>query len=96
MFAAGQVLTLTGEASENLEGQNWLPYFTKESHGDLASLLNNVQQTGRLGPITVGITNIQTKKQQQAIVMGMIMPDSPNIYLTFNTNPSFFDFLENR
>jgi len=94
LFVAGQVQTLTGETSESLKGQTWLSYFTEESHGNLGALLKGVQRAGRLGPLMVDIINKQTQKPHRALVMGMTMPDSPNIYLTFNATQSFFDFLE--
>jgi len=93
LFAAGQVQTLTGETSETLKGKAWLSYFTEQSHGNLGALLKGVQRAGRLGPLMVDIVNQQTQKTNRALVMGMTMPDSPNIYLTFNATQSFFDFL---
>lgn len=93
IFSAGQVQTLTGQMQEELEGQNWLQYFTDESHGNLGALLKGVKRAGRLGPLMVNIINQSTQKISRALVMGMTMPESDNIYLTFNATQSFFDFL---
>lgn len=93
LFAAGQVQTLTGGTSDSLVGQKWLSYFTEESHGNLGALLKGVHRAGRLGPLLVDILNRQTKKTHRALVMGMTMPGSENVYLTFNATQSFFDFL---
>jgi EAL domain-containing protein (putative c-di-GMP-specific phosphodiesterase class I) len=93
LFVAGQVQTLTGCSSETLKGKNWLSYFTEESHGNLGALLKGVQRAGRLGPLMVNIINHETNKTNRALVMGMTMPDSDHVYLTFNATQSFFDFL---
>ncbi len=93
VFSAGQVQTLTGQMQDELTGKNWLTYFTEESHGNLGALLKGVNRAGRLGPLMVNIKNQSTGKISRALVMGMTMPDSENIYLTFNATQSFFDFL---
>ena len=93
LFTAGQVQTLTGQSSQELMGKNWLTYFTGDSHGNLGALLKGVTRAGRIGPLMVNIENQSTEKISRALVMGMTMPDSENIYLTFNATQSFFDFL---
>jgi len=93
VFSAGQVKTLTGIKTEKLNGVNWLDLFSKGCRGDLAALIKGVQKAGRVGPLMVDVLNQKTEKLQKAIVMGMTLPDSKNIYLAFNATQSFFDFL---
>lgn len=93
VFSAGQVKTLTGVETEKLTGFNWLDLFSKGCRGDLVALIKGVQKAGRVGPLLVDILNQKTEKLQKAIVMGMTLPDSDNIYLAFNATQSFFDFL---
>ena len=42
----------------------------------------------------VNVRNVKNDIQQRAIVMGMTIPESPHVFLTLNTAPAFFDFLE--
>lgn len=93
IFTAGQVGSLTGETPSSLTGQNWLTLFSKKSHGNLGALLKGVQKAGRLGPLLVQLKNLKTSQYNRALIMGMTIPESPNIYLTLNANQSFFDFL---
>jgi len=92
-FSAGQVKTLTGQSADALAGSDWLRLFSKGNKGDLDALVKGVQRAGRVGPLMVDILNQKTEKLQKAIVMGMTLPDSENIYLAFNATQSFFDFL---
>lgn len=93
VFSAGQVKTLTGVESQHLSKIKWLDLFSKSCRGDLSALIKGVQRAGRVGPLMVDILNQKTEKLQQAIVMGMTLPDSEHIYLAFNATQSFFDFL---
>ncbi len=93
IFTAGQVQSLTGHEAEELEGKSWLSVFAKNSYDNLGALIKGVQKAGRLGPLIVNVLNSQSKKTHQALIMGMTIPDSSSIYLTLNTNQSFFDFL---
>jgi len=93
VFAAGQVKSLTGHSADDIRGANWLDYFSKDSIGNLQALLKGVQKSGRIGPLVVGVKHLETEYLQQAMVMGMTLPNSDNIYLTFNASQSFFDFL---
>lgn len=93
LFTAGQVKSLTGKTAEELVGENWLHIFSKRSHDNLGALIKGVQKAGRLGPLMVNIQNDKTGASAQALVMGMTIPESASIYLTLNTNQSFFDFL---
>lgn len=93
IFTAGQVQSLTGNTAENLQGQDWLSIFAKNSHDNLGALIKGVQKAGRIGPLMVNVVNQSNQKKSQALVMGMTIPDSSSIYLTLNTNQSFFDFL---
>ena len=93
LFTAGQVQSLTGNTSDGLVGKNWLTLFSKSSHGNLGALLKGVQKAGRLGPLMVDVINSETSKRQRALIMGMTMPESANVYLTLNATQSFFDFL---
>ncbi|MEZ5902056.1 MAG: EAL domain-containing protein [Alphaproteobacteria bacterium] len=93
VFAAGQAYSLTGCEPAKLQGQNWLKFFSKNSQGNLEALLKGVQKAGRLGPLMVNIINQETRKDNRALIMGMTIPNHPNIYLTMNAHQSFFDFL---
>lgn len=93
IFTGGQVQSLTGQDSGALTGQNWLTLFSKESHGNLGALMKGVQKAGRLGPLMVDLVNEQNKTMSRALIMGMTIPDQPNVYFTLNANQSFFDFL---
>ncbi len=93
VFTAGQVQSLTGKSSDKLIGQDCLSLFSKSSRGNLGALLKGVQKAGRLGPLMVDVINLENDKKQRALIMGMTMPESPNIYLTLNATQSFFDFL---
>ena len=93
VFSAGQAQTLTGQMPEQIIGDDWLSLFSKNSRGNLAALLKGVQKAGRLGPLMVDFLNAETDKLQRALVMGMTLPNSDNIYLTFNATQAFFDFL---
>lgn len=93
VFTAGQVQSLTGQKSERLVGTDWLALFSKKSHGNLGALLKGVQKAGRIGPLMVDIVNHENHEKHRAMIMGMTMPESPNVYLTLNATESFFDFL---
>lgn len=74
-------------------GVDWLSLFASTSQGNLGALLKGVQKAGRIGPLMVDVQNSETNQKQRALIMGMTIPDSPNIYLTLNATQSFFDFL---
>jgi EAL domain-containing protein (putative c-di-GMP-specific phosphodiesterase class I) len=93
VFAAGQVQSLTGLGMDKLIGQPWQSIFSKGSRKNLDALLRGVQKAGRIGPLMVEVKNTATEKLQRALVMGMTLPKSDNIYLTLNASQSFFDFL---
>lgn len=93
IFSSGRVQSLTGLQPAAIEGQDWLFLFSKANHNDLKALLNGVQRAGRIGPLVVDICNSKTNAQQKAVVMGMTLPDSPNIFLSFNATEAFLDFL---
>lgn len=93
VFSAGQVQSLTGKSVEKLVGTDWISLFSKKSHGNLGALLKGVQKAGRIGPLMVDVFNSEDNKHQRAMIMGMTIPESPNIYLTLNATESFFDFL---
>jgi EAL domain-containing protein (putative c-di-GMP-specific phosphodiesterase class I) len=94
VFSSGKTLSLTGQDSAALIGQNWLSVFSKKNHNDLKALIKGAQRAGRVGPLMVNVHNVKNDLQQRAIVMGMTIPESPNVFLTLNTAPAFFDFLE--
>ena len=93
IFAAGQLKSLTGHDEKSITDADWLTLFAKKSHGDLRALLKGVQKAGKLGPIMTALRHKDSEILQQAIVMGMTLPNSPHIYLSINARPSFFDFL---
>ncbi|MEM8833755.1 MAG: EAL domain-containing protein [Pseudomonadota bacterium] len=93
VFSAGQTQTLTGQMPEQIIGDEWLSLFSKNSRANLSALLKGVQKAGRLGPLMVDFLNAETDKLQRALVMGMTLPNSDHIYLTFNATQAFFDFL---
>ena len=93
MFTAGKVRSLTGFEPNELTGKHWLNIFVARNHNNLEALLKGVQRAGRIGPLMVDITNRVTKETQQAMVMGMTIPESPHIYLSFNATEAFLDFL---
>ena len=93
VFCAGQVQTLTGKKSEELLGSDWLTLFSRGCRGDLTALIKGVQRAGRVGPLMIDILHQETELLHKALVMGMTLPDSKNIYLSFNATQSFFDFL---
>ncbi len=93
-FSSGKTLSLTGQDANALVGQDWLSVFSKKNHNDLKALIKGVQRAGRVGPVMVNVRNAKNDLQQRAIVMGMTIPESPHIFLTLNTAPAFFDFLE--
>ena len=93
MFTAGKVLSLTGFEPNELTGQDWLNIFAQHDQSDLAALLKGVQRAGRIGPLMVNIKNRVTKETNKAMVMGMTIPESPHIFLSFNAADAFLDFL---
>lgn len=93
VFSAGKVHSLTGKKSEEIEGENWLSLFSSANHGDLSALIKGILRAGRVGPLMVKIVNQATSKNNKALVMGMSLPDSPNIFLSLNATEAFFNFL---
>ena len=93
IFTAGKVLSLTGFEANELTGQDWLNVFSPHNHSNLSALLKGVQKAGRVGPLMINIVNRVTKETNQAMVMGMTIPESPNIFLSFNATEAFLDFL---
>ncbi len=93
MFAGGKGQSLTGIKNQDLIGTDWVSLFPKVCHANLFALLKGVQKAGRIGPLMVEILHSETQKQQRALVMGMTIPDSHNIFLTLNATQSFLDFL---
>ncbi len=94
IFSAGKSQSLTGKEAAELEGADWLSVFSKSDHSDLNALLKGAQRAGRVGPLMVHIDNGQTQEKHKAMIMGMTMPESPNIFLSLNATAAFFDFLE--
>ena len=94
IFSAGKTQSLTGQEAAELQGADWLPVFSKPDHNNLNALLKGAQRAGRVGPLMVHIENSQTQEKHKAMIMGMTMPESPNIFLSLNATAAFFDFLE--
>ncbi len=93
MFTAGKVRSLTGFEPNELTGKDWLNVFSTQNHKNLLALMKGVQRAGRIGPLMVSVINRITKETQQAMVMGMTIPESPHIFLSFNATEAFLDFL---
>lgn len=93
VFSAGQALSLTGYDSSQLNDKDFVTLFAETDHGNLKALLKGVKRAGRVGPLMVEIIHCKTKEKQRALLMGMTLPNSDNVYLTLNATQSFLDFL---
>lgn len=93
VFSTGQVKSLTGFSDRELKGKSCFLVFSAESAETLQFFLRSGEKSGRVGPVMVDIVNHDTKKPQKALLMGMYIPDNPNIFLALNATQSFHDFL---
>ena len=93
IFVGGQISSLTGQQGNTLIGKDWLSLFTKDTHANLKALLYGVQKAGRVGPLMVNVFNQKENKRNRALIMGITLPESDNVYLSLNATQSFLDFL---
>ncbi len=93
VFCTGKARSLTGREPFQLEGLNWIDLFSAANHSNLTALVKGVQKAGRIGPLMVELVNIQTGEKHRSLIMGIVIPESKNIFLTLNATQSFFDFL---
>ena len=92
-FSAGQVESLTGKTSADIQNQPWEKLFAKKNTEMIGALIKGAQRAGRSGPIMIEIKDPKENKKTKAMMMGMSLPDNPNVFLTLNATQSYLEFL---
>lgn len=93
VFASGQTNSLTGFSDKEIIGKSCFLLFSSESSEALRTFLRSGQKSGRVGPMMVDLVNNEKNETHRALLMGMYIPNNPNIYLSMNATQSFHDFL---
>lgn len=80
-YALGAARSLTGINEKHLIGQSWLALFAPADRGTITAMRTRAKLAARCGPYLVHLDE-SIGGGRQAIVTGILMPDSENFYVT--------------